>query len=238
MTTKPNSDWQIMSIVANTIRARRNCGQSSAQPTVGRTWKAYLIVFALIIPGCADVRPVAKAVQCKNNFGKLYEALVTYTTEHRDVPRDMDGRASLEPLLLGIDPITAKCPAAKDEKNASYVFNPALTVGDLRPESKTIVACDQLPHHIGMVTGNPVTVVLIGNGKTVNMDLPIKEQEEWRRLFLAGDERAGSISLKEGLKEGTEYWHVDDILWYVGPEKGYVPNLTVDAKTEPSRIAW
>jgi hypothetical protein len=152
----------------------------------------------------------------------LRRALVTYATQHRDVPRQKDGRASLDPLLGSL---TLQCPAAKDGQHAAYVLNAALTVDDLRPRSKTIVACDQLPHHIGgSITHNPVRMVLVGDGATAMMDLPLKEQEEWWRLFVAGDERAGSKSLREGANES--FWSSKDVLWYVGPEKGYVPNGT------------
>jgi hypothetical protein len=53
------------------------------------------------------------------------------------------------------------------------------------------------------------------------MDLPLKEQEEWRRLFLAGDKRACSVSMEDGSKGN---WTNSGIMWYVGEEKGYVPN--------------
>ena len=53
------------------------------------------------------------------------------------------------------------------------------------------------------------------------MDLPLKEQEEWRQLFLSGDNRAYIVSASDGVKGN---WTSSGIMWYVGQEKGYVPN--------------
>jgi hypothetical protein len=43
------------------------------------------------------------------------------------------------------------------------------------------------------------------------MDLTLEEHEEWRQLFLAGDERACTVTTIDG----SQYW-------YLGRKKGYV----------------
>ena len=196
--------------------------------------KTALLLCVVGIAGCrfgsvgGDVRSAARRAQCTTNLRTLYDALLKYVSVHGDVPRAKDGKASIDPLddpkiqeEVGIDPSTLRCPADNNSAGPSYVLNPALSVRDLARDSATVIACDRLPNHVGAYTHNPVTVVLIGDGATVPMDLPLKEQEEWRRLFLSGDERACHLSTKDGT-EGN--WTSSDIMWYVGQEKGYVPN--------------
>jgi hypothetical protein len=221
----------MMSLVAHTLDAQRKCGQCNAPLTAGPAWKATLILFALIIAGCGDGREAARRTYCKNNLFMLHSALVGYVAKYHDVPRDEDGRPSLEPFKdpelcreLGIEALMLECPSCKDEKHASYILNPALTADDLGSDSKVIIACDQRPHHRVISRygkHHPIANVLLGNKLRVSMDLPPKEQEEWRRLFVEGDERAGRISLREGADKS---WGSGDVLWYVGPGKGYVPN--------------
>jgi hypothetical protein len=52
------------------------------------------------------------------------------------------------------------------------------------------------------------------------MDLALKDQEEWRRLFLSGDKRACTISVNDQSNE----WTSIDVRWYIGDERGYVSN--------------
>ncbi len=168
--------------------------------------KTALLLFTLGLLGCrigsfgGDVRSAARRNQCETNLRTLYDALVRYVSLHGDVPRGKDGKASIDPLEdpkiqkeIGIESSVLRCPADSDAGKPSYMLNPALSVRDLGRDCATIVACDRLPNHIGARTHNSATVVLIGDGTTVVMDLPTKEQEEWRRLFLSGDKRAGSV---------------------------------------------
>lgn len=210
------------------------CEQKTKSPRVGPLCKTALLLCTVGIVGCqigsfgGDVRSAAREAQCKSNLRTLYDALVKYVSLHGDVPRGKDGKASIEPLddpkiqkEVGIDSSTLKCPADNNSAGPSYVLNPALSVHDLGTNSATIIACDCLPNHLGARTHNSVTVVLIGDGTTVVMDLPPKEQEDWRRLFLSGDKRACSVSMKDGSKGN---WTSSGIMWYVGQEKGCVPN--------------
>jgi len=195
-------------------------------------YRAMALLFMVGIVGCrvgsfgCDARSAARRAQCQANMRMLYDALVKYVSLHGDVPRGNDGRASIDPLddpkirkEVGIDASTLRCPADTDSAGPSYLLNPAFSVHDLGSDSTTIIACDRRPNHPGL--HNSDTVVLIGNGATVMMDLPLKEQEEWHRLFLSGDKRACSVSMKGGSKGN---WISSDIMWYVGQEKGYVPN--------------
>jgi hypothetical protein len=198
-----------------------------------RPYAATVLLLVVGLPGCqlggcCDARPTARRAQCETNLRTLYDALVKYVSLHKDVPRGNDGKASMDPLdepsiqkELGIDSSMLRCPADKDSKGPSYLVNPALSVHDLAPDSTTIIACDRLPNHLGAHTHNSLTVVLIGDGAVVVMDLPLEEQEEWRRLFLSGDKRACSVSTKDGSKG---HWTSSGIMWYIGEERGYVPN--------------
>ncbi len=200
---------------------------------VGRICKNTLLLLTVGIAGCqvgsfgGDVRSAAREAQCKRNLRALYDALVEFVALHGDVPRGEDGKASIEPLndpkvqkAVGIDFSTLRCPA-DNSPGPSYMLNPALSAHDLGSTSATIIACDRLPNHLGARTHNSVTVVLIGDGTTVVMDLSPKEQQEWRRLFLSGDKRAGSVTTKDGSKGN---WTSSGVLWYVGHERGCVPN--------------
>lgn len=193
-----------------------------------------LLLCTVGIAGCqlssvdGDVRSAAREAQCKTNLRTLYGALVKYVSLHGDVPRGKDGEASIDPLddpkvqeEVGIDSSTLRCPADNNSSEPSYVLNPALSVHDLGRDSAIIIACDRLPSHLGARTHNSVTVVLIGDGTTVVMDLPLKEQKDWRRLFLSGDKGACSVSMRDGSKEN---WTSSGVMWYVGREKGRVPN--------------
>lgn len=186
---------------------------------------------AVGITGCqvgslgGDVRSTAREAQCDSNLRTLYDALLKYVSLHGDVPRGKDGKASIDPLNdpkvqkeVGLGPSMLRCPADNDSSGPSYVLNPALTASDFGDDSTTIIACDRVPNHVGASTRNPVTVVLLGDGSRVRMDLPLKDQEEWRRLFLSGDKRACRVLLKEGNKTSS------GVMWYVGKEKGYMRN--------------
>jgi hypothetical protein len=177
--------------------------------------------------GCSDARPAARRAQCQDNLRTLYDALVKHTSLYGDVPRGSDGKASIDPLddpkiqkEVGIDSSTLRCPTDSSSTGPSYMLNRALSVHDLGRDSATVVACDRLPNHLGSRTGNRVAVVLIGDGSTVVMDLPAKEQDEWRRLFLSGDRRACTVSMQDGSKGN---WTSSGIVWYVGQEE-YSPN--------------
>lgn len=183
---------------------------------------------AFLLDNVAMVKPTAERARCQANLGTLYKALVQYVSLHNDVPRGRDGNVSIDPLSnpkiqkdVGIDSSTLRCPADNNATGSSYVLNPAMSVHDLRRDSTTVIACDRLPNHLGEGTHNGRAVVLIGDGTTVMMDLPLKEQEDWRRLFLSGDKRAGSVSMKDGSKGN---WTSSGVIWYVGSENGYVPN--------------
>lgn len=171
------------------------------------------------------MRSAARRSQCEANLRTLHAALTKYISLYGDVPRGKDGKASIDPLddpriqkEIAVSSSILKCPADKTSTGPSYVLNPALSVCDLGHDSATIIACDRLPNHVSATTGNPVTVVLIGDGTTLLMDLPLEEQEEWRRLFLSGDKRACSVSMKGGNTTSS------GAMWYVGREKGYMPN--------------
>ena len=195
---------------------------------------ALLLCTVGIVGGCqvgsfgGDVRSAAREAQCVKNMEALYDALTRYVSLHGDVPRGKDGKTSIDPLddakiqkELSISSSILRCPADRSPMWPSYMLNPALAVHDMGDDSLTIMACDRTPNHIGVRTHNPVTVVLLGNGCRVLMDLPLKEQDEWRRLFLSGDKRACTAAIKRGLKG---HWANSDVMWYVGKEKGYVPN--------------
>lgn len=210
-------------------------GKETAKRSTSRiTYTATLLLLTVgvagcQIGGCSDARLAGRRAKCEANLHALYDALEKYVKLHGDVPRAKDGRASIDLLddartqkELGIDPSILRCPADKNPVGSSYLLNPALSAGDLGHDSATIVACDRVPDHVGVRTGNGVTVILTGNGDTVLMDLPIEEQEDWRRLFLSGDKRASKLSMKDGSKptNGT----TSGVMWYVGNGKGYVPN--------------
>ena len=213
---------------------RLMCEQKTRSLRMIRMYRATVLLFMVGIVGCrvgslgGDVRSAAREDQCKTNLRTLYDALVKYVSIHGDVPRGNDGKASIDPLddpkiqkEIGIDSSILRCPADNNSAGPSYVLNPALSVHDLGRDSATVIACDRLPNHLGASTHNPITVVLIGNGARVVMDLPLKEQESWRQLLLSGDKRACSISMKD---ESKGFWTNSDIMWYVGGEKGYLPN--------------
>jgi hypothetical protein len=158
----------------------------------------------------------------------LYDALGKYITLHGDLPRGKDGEVSIDPLGdpkvqedVGIDSSVLKCPSDDNSAVSSYVLNPALSVHDLGRDSATVIACDRAPSHISPRTHNSVRVVLIGDGSRVVMDLPMKTQEEWLRLFLSGDKLACTVSARDAAKGN---WISCGIMWYIGHEKGYVPN--------------
>ncbi|WP_460182205.1 DUF1559 family PulG-like putative transporter [Thermopirellula anaerolimosa] len=189
-----------------------------------------LLLCAVGIAGCrvggfgCDARSAARRVQCDSNLRTLYDALLKYVSLHGDVPRGKDGKASIDPLNdpkvqeeLGIGPSTLRCPADKNPSGPFYVLNPALIASDLRDDSTTIVACDRTPNHVGFM-GNPLRLVLLGDGSRVCMYVPLKDQEEWLRLFLSGDKRACTVLRKEGNMGST------GLMWYVGKDKGYVGN--------------
>lgn len=219
-----------MKTAAQLTHERFMWDQKTKPPRVGHICKTTLLlctvgIVGCQVGGCCDVRPTARRAQCQTNLRTLYDALVKYVSLHGDVPRGKDRKVSIDPLddpkiqkEVGIDSSTLRCPADNNSAGPSYVLNPALSVHDLRRDSATVIACDRLPNHLGACTHNSVTVVLIGDGTTVVMDLPLKEQEEWRRLFLSGDKRACSVSMKEGNRTSS------GAMWYVGEEKGYVPN--------------
>jgi hypothetical protein len=158
----------------------------------------------------------------------LYDALVEYVSLHGDLPRGKDGQVSIEPLgdpevrkEVGLDFSVLRCPADRNSARPSYVLNPALSVDDLRRHSATVVACDRAANHFGPDTHNRIRVVLIGDGSRVVMNLPLKEQEEWRRLFLSGDKLACTVSARDG---AAGNWTSNRIMWYIGQEKGYARN--------------
>jgi hypothetical protein len=195
-----------------------------------------LLVFSLPgcqVGGCCDARPSARQAQCKENLRTIYGALMKYVSFHGDVPRDKEGKASMVPLddpsiqkELGIDSSTLRCPADEDPVGPSYLLNPVLSADDLGSDSTTIIACDRIPNHLGTLTQNSLTVVLLGNGFIVVMDLPLEEQGEWRQLFLSGDKRACNVSTRDGSKG---HWTSSNIMWYIGEERGYVPNEGSDS---------
>lgn len=209
--------------------------RKAKSPRVELIYTTILLLCAIGLAGLlfinfgGDARPAARRIQCTANLRTLYDALVKHVSLHGDVPRGKDSKASIDPLdnpkaqeEIGIDSSTLRCPADNNSSGPSYVLNPAMSAHDLGSNSATIIACDRLPHHHhGPGAQKSVTVVLIGDGTTVLMFLPLKEQEEWRRLFLSGDERACRVSMKDGSKGN---WTSGDIMWYVGHEKGYVPN--------------
>ncbi len=205
------------------------CQPESKSLTARSASYAVSLLLTVCIVGCAgDVRSAAKRTQCVDNLRVLYDALVTYASLEGDLPRDRDGRVSIDPLGdpnvqkdVGIDSSVLKCPADEDSAGPSYVLNPALSVHDLGRDSATVIACDRIPNHVRSGTPNSTRVVLIGDGSRVVMDIPLKEQEEWLRLFLSGDNRACTVSASNGTKGN---WTSSGIMWYVGQEKGYVPN--------------
>jgi hypothetical protein len=208
-----------MRTVAQRTRERSMRAQNRRLPGMGRIRGTILLLCTVsMVGGCCDARPAARRAQCQANLRTLYDALVKYVSLYGDVPRGNDGKASLDPLHdptiqreVGIDSLALRCPADENSLSSSYLLNPALSVRDLGHDSATVIACDRLPNHPG--SRNSVAVVLIGDGATVVMDLPLKEQEEWRRLLLSGDKRACSVSMKDG---SAHNWTSDGIRWYVG----------------------
>ncbi len=202
-------------------------------PRVGSVWKGAMLLFTLCVAGCriggcGDVRSAAKTFQCEDNMRMLYDALVKYVSLHGDLPRGKDGKVSIEPLgdpevqkEVGLDSSTLKCPADRNSAKLSHVLNPALSVDDLHRQSATVVACDRAANHFGPHTQNKIRVVLIGDGSRVVMGLPLKQQEEWLRLFLAGDKLACTVTASGG---AAGNWTSSRIMWYVGHERGYAPN--------------
>ena len=175
-----------------------------------------------------DVRSAGREAECRQNLQTLYDGLRKHISLYGDVPRDKDGKASIVPLTdpqiqnaIGIDSSILKCPAERNSTGPSYLLNPTLSTHDLGPDSAAVIACDRAPNHRGGPGHGGATVVLIGNGTTVVMTLPEDDQEAWRRLFLAGDERACRISKKDG---STRHWASVDVSWFVGQDKGYMPN--------------
>ena len=197
--------------------------------SAGTACNAVLLVLTVCIVGCAgDVRSVARCAQCQNNLRTLYDALVTYVSLHGDLPRGKDGQVSIDPLVdpkvqkeVGIDAAMLTCPADMSSTGPSYMINPNLTVEDLSDKSATVVACDRLPNHSEALSDNDIRLVLIGDGSIVTMNLPLKQQEEWGRLFLSGDKCACTVSARDGSRGN---WTSADVMWYVGGEKGYVQN--------------
>lgn len=220
-----------MKTPAQLIRERFMRERKAKLTKVRPICKTVLLLLTVGIAGCrvgsfgGDVRSAARRAQCETNLRTLYDALAKYISLHGDVPCGKDGKASIDPLddpkiqnELGISSSILRCPADNNSTEPSYVLNPTLSAHDLGRDSTTIIACDRLPNHLGADTHNPVTVVLIGDGATLLMDLPLKEQGEWRQLFLSGDKRACSVSMKEENRTSS------GAMWYVGKEKGYVPN--------------
>lgn len=188
-------------------------------------------VLAFLMASTANVRPSARRIQCRQNLKQLYAALVKYAELHGEMPRGRDGKPSIDPLFdpetqrqLGIDDSTLSCPSVVDPVGRSYYLNPSLSADDLEGDPLTIIACDQNPVHSVSGAGaywdaeTGGTLVLLGNGAVVLMDLPPEDQDAWRRLFLAGDERAGVVTTDTA---AADDWHRSELKWYVGSEKQY-----------------
>ncbi len=203
-------------------------------PRVEPVCKVALLLLTLFVASCrfgsfgSDVRSEAKRMKCETNLRTLYSGLASYISLYSDLPRGRDGQVSIDSFTesrvqkkVGIDYSVLRCPADKNSARPSYVLNPALSVTDLGPNSATVIACDRVANHFGAQTHNGIRLVLIGDGSTVRMDLPQKEQEEWYRLFLSGDNLACTVAAKDGAKGN---WTSTEIMWYVGKDQGYVPN--------------
>jgi hypothetical protein len=173
---------------------------------IRRTYRAAALLFMVALAGCrvggcCDVRPTARAAQCRENLNKLFVALQRYVVLHGDLPRDSKGRVSIDRLTdpsiqkeLGIDPSVLRCPADEHRNGPSYVLNPVLSVYDLKRASATVIACEAHPNHPGIAVSDdpdvPQSNVLLADGSVHPMVLPEQEREKWIRLFLSGDKRA------------------------------------------------
>ena len=197
------------------------CEQKRRSPRIVRLCSTTLLLFAAVVMSCCvgnccDARSAARMQQCNTNLSTLYDALVKYISVHGNVPRGKEGQASLDPLNdatiqkeLDIAPATLRCPADESSGGSSYLLNPNLSACDLAHDSWTVIAFDRIPRHGSRST---ITLVLTGNGARLSLRLPLEEQEQWRRLVMAGDRRACSPSVTAD----------GDIRWYVGEERGYV----------------
>lgn len=195
---------------------------------------ALLMLFCGALCACqcgsigGDVRSVARESQCRSNLRKLYESLHLHMSEQGDVPRKQDGIASLDGLVdlnasntTGVASAALRCPADQSHNGGSYILNPFVSIDDFGPDSSVVVAFDRIPQHVSPTTGNLTSNVLLGNGSIVTMDLSLVDQQEWRQLVAAGDECACRVSSRDGVSRN---WTSGEILWYIGPRRGYVSN--------------
>jgi hypothetical protein len=179
----------------------------------------------LTVAACTpDVRETARRGQCEHQLLALHGELITHVKKYGDIPRDERGVPALKSLghsgaVARNKPLPAtwRCPGAARAECAEYTVNPRLRAEDLAQKSKTIVACDRCSNHL-LSNGKPTAVALLGHGSTVLMRLSVAEQEEWRALFAAGDEKAGVVRIIED-NDGIEV-----VMWYLGENKGYVKN--------------
>ena len=210
------------------------CVQWTTSLGVESVYKTALLVFAVCITSCrlgsfgGDVRSRSKEIQCVRNMRTLYCALVKYISLYGHLPHGQNGQVSIDPLTdtnvqdrVGLEASVLRCPSDGNTTRPSYVLNPALCIADLGPESATVIACERTPNHYESRTQNHTRIVLIGDGSSVVMDLPRKDQEEWYRLFLLGNKRACTVHATSGAKGN---WASSNIMWYVGQQQGYVPN--------------
>ena len=216
-------------------------GEQRAGMSGGRLGsRAALLLVVLATAACqfgsvgGDVRGAADRMQCEANLRRLYVGLENYISVYGDLPRGKNGLVSIEILddprvrrELGIEFSELRCPADKNPENPSYVLNPALSIQDLGPQSATVIACERIPCHAGVK--HSIRAVLIGDGSTVMMDLPKKEQDVWYRLFSSGNRRACIVTPKDGVKGN---WTSCNIIWCLADDDERVSKNDVSAAEE------
>jgi hypothetical protein len=150
-----------------------------------------ICTFVWLASQMGSARPTFMRAECDAHLHTLYHALAAYVTAKGDVPRDDNGKASVQSLTAPdapenyrVNANVLKCPAAGGSDGFDYIVNPNLSALDFAPDSRTIVACDRPANHAEAM------LILLGDGSVRFCTAPRGQREKLAKAVQSGDEEA------------------------------------------------
>jgi hypothetical protein len=144
-----------------------------------RFWIVGVVVglSALVIwlnPNCGDGTSAKHRSVCEDNLRRMYSAVVNYVTMHGELPRDANGRFSVEEADSSL---RLRCPA---KANGRYSFAADVSKEDFTgDEERRIIAWESAWNHSKVGDKKGFGLVLYSDGTVAVSDKVGHEYERW-----------------------------------------------------------
>lgn len=135
----------------------------------------FLVLFAIFLwPQCGDARQTVYKEQCRNNLKAIGLAIHAYIEKHNDLPKDNDGKFSID-VLKQFDPnLSFKCPCGNDHNGIDYEFAKDISLKDFKDSSRSqkVILAEKNANHFGY------RILILADGSV----RPVEDRQEKPRF--------------------------------------------------------